>query len=132
MNKLSLEIRAMASQEYAVEQIAKKLKITRAEAEYYVAEAGYRPRYDEPRAVETMRYQPEHGAVPVKPERTVSSAKPKTWKLTQEDLDRIAIYRSMGLNVTDIARKIGKHRDTVRNALKKIGGDTDEADRKQA
>lgn len=59
--KVLIELRALASQEYTVESIAKKLGITKGEAEYYVWQMGYRAKYDEPRALETMRYQPEHG-----------------------------------------------------------------------
>lgn len=59
--KLLLELRAMASQQYTVEKIAEKLGITNGEAEYYVYQMGYRAKYDEPRALETMRYQLVHG-----------------------------------------------------------------------
>lgn len=120
MNKLKLRIRAMASQEYTVEQIAKKLNITLGEAEYYVTEIGYRPRYDKPGPVSKLRYQPEHGVQPVLPDMVDRENGERTWKLTVNDMRRIKEYREQGMNVTDIALRLGKHRDTIRNALKKM------------
>ena len=119
-NKLLLRIRGLASQEYTVEQIAKKLNISFGEAEYYVVEIGYRPRYDDGLTAGKLRYQPEHGVPPVIPDMVNMESGDKTWRLTSKDIQRIKEYREQGFNVTDIALKVGKHRDTVRNALKRM------------
>ena len=94
-----LEIRAMASQRYTVERIAEKLHISKAEAEYYVKDMGYRPIYDEPRTIEALRYQPEK--------------------------KRIREMRADGYNFTEIAQRIGKHRDTIKKAVKEMEGEED-------
>lgn len=118
-NRLSLRIRGLASQEYTIEQIAKRLKITKGEAEYYVSEMGYRPRYDTPGKI--MRYQAEHGVPMIRPDMVSEADEHKEWKLTEKDIKRIKALHEEGFTVTDIALRVGKHRDTVRNALKRIG-----------
>ncbi len=117
-NLLLLKIRGLASQEYTVETIAERCKISKAEAEYYVTEIRYRPRYNEPGKI--GRYQTEHGITLPKPEMIDRSASEKGWKVTEKERERIRLLHSQGYTVTDIALKIGKHRDTVRNALKKM------------
>lgn len=119
-NRLLLRIRGLASQEYTIEQIAERLKITRSEAEFYVSDMGYRPRYDTPGNV--MRYQIEHGVPIVRPEIEEEKVEKRSWRLTDKDIKRIETLYKEGFTVTDIALKIGKNRDTVRNALMKIKG----------
>lgn len=121
-----LEIRAMASQRYTVEKIAEKLHISKAEAEYYVKDMGYRPIYDEPRTIETLRYQPEHGIQLPPPDfEDEDPAKEKTWALTAKEKKRIREMREDGYNFTEIAQRIGKHRDTIKKAVKEMEGEED-------
>lgn len=117
-NRLLLRLRGLASQEYTIEQIAERLKITKGEAEYYVADMGYRPRYDTPGNV--MRYQAEHGVPMIRPDITEEIDEQKTWKLTDRDIKRIKTLHEEGFTATDIALRVGKHRDTIRNVLKRI------------
>ena len=126
--KMLLEIRAMASQQYTVETIAEKLKITKGEAEYYVWQMGYRAKYDEPKAIERMRYQPEHGIKlsEIKEENDKDERKIRTWKITDEEMNRIRHWMDKGFTATEIALKLGKHRDTIVKAIKKIEVDDNE------
>lgn len=117
-NKLLLRIRGLASQEYTIEQIADRLKITKGEAEYYVTDMGYRPKYDT--SGKTMRYQTEHGVPIIHPDMAEETVSHKNWRLTDTDMKRIKALYEEGFNVTDIALRVGKNRDTVRNALKRM------------
>lgn len=116
-----LNLRAMASQEYTVEQIAKKLGITKGEAEYFVWKMGYKAKYDEPRPIENMmRYQPEHGVFVEPIFEDDTEHKKQTYHLTPEDYKKISKLKNQGFCTTDIALKVGKSRDAIRKAIEKL------------
>lgn len=126
MNKNQLlQLRALASQEYTVEQIADKLHLSRSEVEYTMLERGYRRRYDDPSTLALPRYYT--GGVVLErrvcdpDESGIDTPRCRSGRISDDEIGTIIEKHRKGDCATVIARKIGRHPGTVHRILKRYG-----------